>query len=77
MPKGNDTDRYVEPNQERGGWDVVKEDHKRVSVHTERKAEAVARAHQIVTNEGGGEVRVADKHGKFQSGQQIKGRKQR
>ena len=22
---GNDSDRYVQPNKERGGWDVVKE----------------------------------------------------
>jgi hypothetical protein len=73
---GNDTDRYVVPNKERGGWDVVKEDHKRASAHTDTKPEAVQRARQIVTNEGGGEVRIADKHGEFQEGQQIKGPKQ-
>jgi hypothetical protein len=74
--KGNDTDRYVVPNSERGGWDVVKEDHKRASVHTENKPEAVASAKQIVTNEGGGVVRVQDKEGKFQEGKEIKGPKQ-
>jgi hypothetical protein len=34
MPEGNDSDRYVVPNEDRGGWDVVKEDHKRASAHT-------------------------------------------
>jgi hypothetical protein len=32
--RGNDNDRYVVPNSERGGWDVVKEGHKRASDHT-------------------------------------------
>jgi len=73
---GNDTDRYVVPNKKRGGWDVVKEDHKRASAHTERKPEAIDRARTIVTNEGGGEIRIANKDGKFVDGQQIKGPKQ-
>jgi hypothetical protein len=65
---GNDTDRYVVPNKERCGWDVVKEDHKRASAHTDTKPEAIQRTRRIVTNEGGGEVHIADKHGKFQEG---------
>jgi hypothetical protein len=73
---GNDTDRYVTPNKERGGWDVVKEDHKRASAHTDRKAEAVQRAREIVTNLGGGEVRIDDKDAKFAEAQKIKGPKQ-
>jgi hypothetical protein len=63
MPKGNDHDRYVVPNMARGGWDVVKEDHKRASAHTDTKKEAVDRAREIVENLGGGEVRQADRHG--------------
>lgn len=65
MGQGNDNDRYVVPNTERGGWDVVKEDHERVSAHTHTKKEAVDRARQIVENLGGGEVRQADREGRF------------
>lgn len=65
MTKANDSDRYVVPNKERGGWDVVKEDRDRASAHTDRKVEAEKRAREIVDNLGGGEVRIADKHGKF------------
>lgn len=65
MTRGNDNDRYVVPNQERGGWDVVKEDHPRASAHADTKKEAVDRARQIVENLGGGEVRQADRDGRF------------
>lgn len=57
MTKANDSDRYVVPSPE-GGWDVVKENHQRASVHTRTKAEAVDRAREIVDNLGGGEVRI-------------------
>jgi hypothetical protein len=62
---GNDNDRYVQPNKERGGWDVVKEGHGRVSVHTDTKAEAIDRARQIIRNEGGGELRVKNEQGRL------------
>jgi len=75
MPKGNDTDRYVQPNKTRGGWDVVKEDHQRASAHTRTKAEAITRASQIITNEGGGELRIKDQHGQFIDSDTIKGPK--
>jgi hypothetical protein len=65
MGKGNDNDRYVVPNKDRGGWDVVKEDHSRASAHTNTKKEAVDRAREIVENLGGGEVRQADRRGRF------------
>lgn len=65
MGKGNDNDRYVVPNTERGGWDVVKENHQRASAHTSTKKEAVDRARQIVENLGGGEVRQSNRDGRF------------
>lgn len=65
MGKGNDNDRYVVPNKDRGGWDVVKENHERASAHTGTKAEAVDRAREIVENLGGGEVRQANRQGRF------------
>jgi len=55
---GNDNDRYVQPNKERGGWDVVKERHRQASAHTATKEQAINRARQIIKNQGGG--RIAD-----------------
>lgn len=70
----NDEDRYVVPNEERGGWDVVKENHKRASAHADTQAEAIHRAKEIVNNssEGKGEVRVQGRNGQFRDG--ISGR---
>ena len=64
MSKANDTDRYVVPNTE-GGWDVVKEDHKRASAHTRTKKEAVDRGRQIVRKAGGGDLRIQNREGEF------------
>ncbi|MCW2984099.1 MAG: hypothetical protein JWR63_1669 [Conexibacter sp.] len=76
MSKANDTDRYVVPNKERGGWDVVKEDHERASAHTHLKADAVSRAGEIVGNLGGGEVRIANRDGVFIDSDTQRGRNQ-
>ena len=62
---GNDNDRYVQPNKERGGWDVVKEEHDQASVHTDTKEEAINRAREIVSNEGGGELRIKNEQGQL------------
>ena len=77
VPRGNDSDRYVQPNKERGGWDVVKEGHKRVSAHEQRKADAVKVARRIIENQGGGELRIKDEQGQFIDSDTIKGRKHR
>ncbi len=65
----NDNDRYVVQNEERGGWDVVKEDHQRASAHfdTQAQAQAIARAKEIVENSGrgDGDVRIQGRNGKF------------
>ena len=63
--RGNDNTRYVVPNTERGGWDVIKENHQRASAHTARKADAEKRARQIVENLGGGEVQIRDERGRI------------
>ena len=73
VTKKNDSDRYVVPNTERGGWDVVKEDHQRVSAHLDRKADAVNRAREIVGNQGGGEIRIANKEGKLIDSDTVRG----
>jgi Uncharacterized protein conserved in bacteria (DUF2188) len=60
----NDADRYVQPRPE-GGWEVVKEGHERAGAVTNRKADAVNRAREIVTNIGGGEVRIKNLDNRF------------
>ena len=65
--RANDTDRYVVQNARRGGWDVVKEDRKRVSAHTRTQQQAISRAKQIVDNLGGGEVRVQGEDGTWRA----------
>jgi hypothetical protein len=62
--KGNDKDRYVMPNKS-GGWDVIKEDHQRSSGHFATKKEALDRGREIVRNAGGGELRIANRQGRF------------
>ncbi len=55
--------RYVKQNAE-GGWDVLKEGHRRSSIHAPSKEAAVSRARALVRREGGGEVRVMNDAGK-------------
>lgn len=74
MGTGNDCDRYVQPRQE-GGWEVVKEDHERASAVTPTKNEAIDRARQIVRNEGGGEVRIKNEHGRLIDSDTVRGPK--
>lgn len=77
MSKKNDTDRYVVPNQDRGGWDVVGEKHQRASAHTGRKDQAIDRAREIVGNQGGGEIRIQNKHGQFIDSDTVSGPRHR
>ncbi|WP_019180128.1 DUF2188 domain-containing protein [Microbacterium yannicii] len=63
----NDEDRYLVPNKDRGGWDVVGEDAKRASAHFDTQAEAIARAREIVedSGRGKGDVRIQGENGQF------------
>jgi len=72
MPRGNDSDRYVQPNKKRGGWDVVKEGHKQASAHTRTKSEAINRARAIIRNQGGGELRIKNEQGRLIDSDTIK-----
>jgi hypothetical protein len=65
VTKKNDGNRHVVPNAERGGWDVVKENHKRASAHAPTQKAAESRAKEIVekTARGDGEVVVHRKDG--------------
>jgi len=73
MTRKNDSDRYVVPNSDRGGWDVVREGHKRASAHTPTKAEAIGRGRKIIKGQGGGELRIANKQGKLIDSDTVRG----
>jgi hypothetical protein len=66
--------RLVKQNAS-GGWDVIKDGHLRSSVHADTKSAAVARARDIVRNEGGGEVRVMNHAGKVTDSNKVSARK--
>jgi hypothetical protein len=57
------TKRYVKPNAH-GGWDVLKEGHRRTPVHYETQQKALTRARELARREGGGEIRVMNTMGK-------------
>jgi hypothetical protein len=57
-------DRYVQPGTG-GGWDVVKDGHRRATAHAETKEKAIARARELTRRDGGGEVRVMNGTGKI------------
>ena len=56
--------RHVVPNSS-VGWDVTKPGASRASAHTDTQAQATQRAKQIVTKDGGGEVRVHGRDGRI------------
>ena len=66
LPEGammnNETNRHVVPNTDRG-WDVVAPHAQRASAHTDTQAQAIDRAREIVSNAGGGEVRIHNREG--------------
>jgi uncharacterized protein DUF2188 len=55
--------RYVKPNGH-GGWDVLKEGHRRAAVNYDSQQKAVTRARELARREGGGEIRVMNTMGK-------------
>lgn len=69
MSSGNR--RHVVPNPD-GGWDVTKPGADRASAHTDTKAEAEARAREIVRNAGGGEVVTHGRDGRIQDSDTIR-----
>ena len=58
------TNRYVQPNAS-GGWDILKEGHRRPLVQCETEDKAVERAVELTRLEGGGEIRVMNTMGKI------------
>ncbi len=58
------TNRYVKPNAN-GGWDILKEGHRRALVHYDTQGKAFARARELTRREGGGEIRLMNAMGKI------------
>ncbi len=69
MEKNN---RHVVPAPE-GGWNVVKPGSTRASTHTGTQQEAIDRARTIVTNLGGGEVRIHNRAGQIRDSDTVGG----
>jgi len=64
------TNRHVVPNPD-GGWDIKKPHASRASGHAATQADAVARAKEIVANQGGGEVRVDGRDGRIRDSDTV------
>ncbi len=62
--------RNVVPNPD-GGWDVVGAG-KRASAHADTQAQAIARAKEIVGNQGGGEVSISGRDGQIRAKDTVK-----
>lgn len=62
--------RHVVPNS-RGGWDVKKPGSSRASAHADTQRKAITRAKQIVSNAGGGEVRIHGTGGKIRDSDTV------
>jgi hypothetical protein len=62
--------RHVVPAT-RGGWNVVKPGARRISSHHATEAEAEARARDIVTKAGGGEVVIHRTNGSVRQMERI------
>jgi hypothetical protein len=57
--------RIVEPNKDRGGYDIKKPGTARASAHTNTKREAMTRGREILRNLGGGELTERDVKGRI------------
>jgi uncharacterized protein DUF2188 len=68
--------RYVEKGDD-GGWDVVKEGHRRATAHSATKKGAVEAARELVRNDGGGEVRIMNRTGKVVEAATVPRRRRR
>jgi hypothetical protein len=65
--------RYVRESSE-GGWEVIKEGHRRATAYAKTKQGALARARAIARREGGGEIQVTNQADKVVSSATVTGR---
>jgi hypothetical protein len=68
--------RYVK-KASGGGWDIVKEGHRRATAHGATKADAVEAARKLVLQEGGGEIQVLNRTGKITAESTVSGARKR
>jgi Uncharacterized protein conserved in bacteria (DUF2188) len=68
--------RYVKQGNS-GGWDVVKEGHRRATAHGATKTDAVKAARKLIRHEGGGEIRIMNRTGKVTEADTIPRSKKR
>jgi len=62
--------RHVVPNP-KGGWDVKPPGAKRAPAHAPTQAQAERRAKKIVSNQGGGEVRIHGTDGRIRDSDTV------
>jgi hypothetical protein len=56
--------RYVQPSKKDGGWEILKEGHRRATGHAPTQEQALAQARTMTRREGGGVIRIKDRTGK-------------
>ena len=64
-------DRYVRQRPD-GGWDVLKEGHRRATASSPTRGGAVARAKALTRQDGNGQVRVLNRSGKIVATKPVK-----
>lgn len=64
------SNRHVVPNPD-GGWDIKAPGANRRSGHADTQADAIDRAREIVRNDGGGEVRIHRRDGRFRDSDTV------
>jgi hypothetical protein len=77
VKRASANDRYVVPNSRKGGWDIIKEGHRRATGYAKTKQEAVTHARQAVRKDGGGELRIVNRAGKLTESDTIRPTKRR
>lgn len=70
MAKPNSRDVVPVPED---GWNVTKPGSDRASAHLDTQQEAIDRARTIVTNVGGGEVRIHGRNGQIRDSDTVGG----
>ena len=62
--------RHVTPNAD-GGWDVQRPGASRASSHHSTQSQAEERAKEILSNSGGGEAVIHDRHGRIRDADTV------
>lgn len=76
MAKRTANTRYVKQASD-GGWDVVKEGHRRATAHGATKTAAVKAARKLVSKDGGGDVYVLNRTGKVTDSSTVRSPRRR